>query len=63
MVIFQTMQWGGYYSVCSDVWAMKEIQLNETHIVNAEWKTVYEKMFGRLCSNGSAAGGTGPGGT
>jgi hypothetical protein len=49
MVIFQTMQWGGYYDVCSDPWAMMEIRGNEGLISNSDWKKVYGDMLIRLC--------------
>ena len=55
LVIFQTVQWGGYYNVCGDGTALERIQRNETRIADKSWKTVYAQMFNELCRPRGAA--------
>ncbi len=49
LVVFQTMQWGGYYSVCADAGAMGAIERNEQKITHPDWRNVYRQMLGELC--------------
>lgn len=49
LVVFQTMQWGGYYNICHDTVAMVKIKDNEGKIRNADWRGVYNKMLKGLC--------------
>lgn len=49
LVVFQTMQWGGHYNVCTDAVAMNKIRGNENKIHDAGWRDVYSQMLGGLC--------------
>lgn len=50
MVVFNRMQWGGYYNVCGDEQAMTAIRRNESRITHAGWRDVYQQMLRRLCA-------------
>ena len=47
--IFRAMEKGGYYSVCSDSPALKEIKANENKIKDLEWREIYHNMLQNLC--------------
>lgn len=49
LVVFQTMQWGGYYNICRDTVAMRKIKDNEVKIRNAGWRNVYKQMMNGIC--------------
>ncbi|UVT16494.1 MAG: hypothetical protein H8K04_02705 [Nitrospira sp.] len=49
LVVFQHMQWGGYYNICGDTVAMNKIKANEDKIRNADWRGVYNQMLKGLC--------------
>ena len=47
--IFRAMEKGGYYSVCSDSPALKEIKANENKIKHLGWREIYHNMLQNLC--------------
>lgn len=49
LVVFQTMQWGNYYNVCSDTPAMAAIRRNENKISHPGWRDIYRQMLEALC--------------
>ncbi|MFT3821920.1 MAG: hypothetical protein QM750_30610 [Rubrivivax sp.] len=49
MVVFQTMQWHGDYSICGDEAAFSKIKSNQYRIENADWQRVYGEMLQELC--------------
>lgn len=49
MVVFERMQRGGYYDLCSDATAMKAIRHNENRISHVGWRDVYRQMLKDLC--------------
>lgn len=49
MVVFQTMQWGGYYNICRNSVAINRIKGNENRIRNVEWRNIYSQMLEGLC--------------
>jgi len=49
IVIFWAMEKGGYYSVCSDTPALKEIKANENKIKFLGWRKVYHNKLQNLC--------------
>lgn len=49
MVVFERMQQGGYYDICSDATAMEVIRHNESRISHSGWRDVYKQMLEDLC--------------
>ena len=47
--IFRAMEKGGYYSVCNDSPALKEIKANENKIKDLDWREIYHNMLQNLC--------------
>ncbi len=50
LVVFQTMQWGGFYDICGDEVAVVAITRNESKISHPDWHDVYSQMLGDLCN-------------
>lgn len=49
LVVFQTMQWGGYYNICRDTAAITRIKDNAKKIRDADWRNVYKQMLNGIC--------------
>jgi len=49
LVVFRSMQGGGYYAVCEDENAMGLIHRNEAQISDPDWRGIYSRMLGRMC--------------
>ncbi len=49
LVVFERMQQGGYYDICSDGAAMTEIIANKDKITHLGWRGLYEEVLDDLC--------------
>lgn len=49
LVVFLSMQGGGFYNLCSDEAAMETIRANESKIRDPDWRGIYNRMLGRMC--------------
>lgn len=49
MVVFQMMQWGGHYGICSDRTILSRIRSNQDRIGDPRWRQVYAEMLKELC--------------
>jgi len=52
LVVFRSMQGGGFYDICSDETAMKAIRANESKIHDPDWRDIYNRILGRMCPVG-----------
>jgi hypothetical protein len=49
MTVFERMQQGGYYDVCSDDASMDSIRRNESRIRHDGWRDYYRQSLYDLC--------------
>lgn len=49
LVVFQRMQWGGYFDVCGTPGYLEKLRANEARISRQGSREIYREMLSRLC--------------
>lgn len=49
LVVFRSMQGGGFYNLCGDEVVMDVIRANERKIHDPDWRGIYNRMLGHMC--------------